>query len=104
MCRLYASTPARDYERITRSVRLNSCVTSIRLERRFWQTLEELAREEELSLGQFLSRLHDEVLLERGEVGNFASLLRVVCLTFLTSRAAVKLQGDSVRPDIRIPS
>jgi hypothetical protein len=43
-------------------------------------------RAEGSSVARFCATLHDEVLARRGEVGNFASLLRVTCLTWLEHR------------------
>lgn len=82
MCDIYASTDPALYECATRSVRINGMVTSVRLEARFWQILDRMAEEEGLSTPRFLGVLHDEVMERRGEVGNFASLLRVVCTTY----------------------
>ncbi len=83
MCEIYSSTPPLEYEQITRSVRLSGVVTSIRLERRFWAILDNVATQEELSLGKFLATLHEEAYSVHGEISNFASLLRVVCTTYL---------------------
>jgi predicted DNA-binding ribbon-helix-helix protein len=93
MCEMYASTNPAEYEQVTRSVRLHGGVTSVRLERRFWNVLEELAASENTSLPRFLETLHDEAVVIHGVVGNFASLLRVVCTTYLTSRSAVDRQA-----------
>ena len=38
------------------------------------------------SVTRFLVTLHDEVLARRGEIGNFASLLRVTCLHWLENQ------------------
>ncbi len=83
MCYIYASTDPALYEYHTRSVRLHGYVTSLRLEQRFWDILDEMAAEQRLSTPRFLSTLHDEVIELRGEVGNFASMLRVVCTAYL---------------------
>lgn len=83
MCRIYASTEPAEYEQVTRSVRLHGGVTSVRLERRFWAVLEELAESEDTSLPKFLEALYDEAVSLHGQIGNFASLLRVVCATYL---------------------
>lgn len=83
MCDIYASTDPSLYQSVARSVRIGGVVTSIKVERRFWQILEDIAAEGGLSLAQFLTQLHDEVIERRGEIGNFASLLRVVCATHL---------------------
>ena len=90
MCSLFAHQPTRDYESQTRSLRIGGHCTSIRLEMSFWDTLEEIAAKEDMSLGKFLTKLHDEVLDHTGEVNNFASLLRCSCLIY-RSRAATAL-------------
>ncbi len=83
MCKLYASQEPETYAHETRAVRLNGHCTSIRLEVAFWDILEEIAAAEGSSVARFVSTLHDEVLQLRGEVGNFASLLRVACTVWL---------------------
>ncbi len=88
MCQLFAHQPQRDYESQTRSLRIDGHSTSIRLEIAFWDTLEEIAGKQDMSLAKFLSCLHSEVLDHCGEVHNFASLLRCCCLIY-TSRSAV---------------
>lgn len=86
MCDIYAGTPSTLYEPVTRSIRLDGVVTSIRLERQFWDILDKLAAEEGLTTPRFVSALYAEVLERRGQVGNLASLLRVVCTVFLDRR------------------
>ena len=88
MCHLFAHQPQRDYESQTRSLRMGRHCTSIRLEMSFWDTLEEIAAKEGMSLAKFLTTLHDEVLDHHGEVKNFASLLRCSCLIY-RSRGAL---------------
>ena len=89
MCQLFAHQPQRDYESQTRSLRIDGHSTSIRLEMAFWDTLEEIASKEDMSLAKFLTKLHSEVLDHRGEVHNFASLLRCSCLIYRSRAAAV---------------
>ena len=89
MCQLFAHQPQRDYESQTRSLRIDGHCTSIRLELAFWDTLEEIAAKEDMSLAKFLTRLHSEVLDHHGEVHNFASLLRCSCLIYRSKAAAV---------------
>jgi predicted DNA-binding ribbon-helix-helix protein len=89
MCQLFAHQPQRDYESQTRSLRIDGHCTSIRLEMAFWDTLEEIASKEDMSLAKFLTRLHSEVLDHCGEVHNFASLLRCSCLIYRSKAAAV---------------
>lgn len=88
MCEIYASTPPTEYEQITRSIRINGAVTSIRIERRFWTILDELAEEEQNSTAKFITKLHNEAYNLNGEISNFASLLRVVCTTYLVNKTA----------------
>lgn len=83
MCRLFAGQDPRTYEYETRSLRLNGQSTSLRLERAFWIVLDEIAAAEHLSVPQFVSKLHSEVLELNGEVRNFTSLLRCACLVHL---------------------
>jgi predicted DNA-binding ribbon-helix-helix protein len=87
MCHLFAHQPQRDYESQTRSLRMGGHCTSIRLEISFWDTLEEIAGKEHMSLAKFLTTLHNEVLDHHGEVKNFASLLRCSCLIYRSKSA-----------------
>jgi len=96
MCRIYTATDPELYQCVTRSVRLQGCVTSVRLEREFWLILEEIAARQQLSAGQFISQLYAEVIEEKGEVGNLASLLRVAC--------AIYLKEAPMTADARIPN
>lgn len=82
MCRLFAHQPIENYQCETRSLRIGGHGTSIRLEALFWVVLEEIAAGEGLSLGRFLTKLHDEVLDLHGKADNFASLLRCSCLIY----------------------
>lgn len=84
MCRIYAGTDPHDYEPITRSVRLHGVVTSIRLEARFWAILDRMAASEGTTTPRFLAKLYDEVIDLRGEVRNFASLLRVASTIYVS--------------------
>lgn len=88
MCQIFAHQPQRNYESQTRSIRIGGHATSVRLEMAFWDTLDEITGKEGISLGKFLTQIHDEVLDHHGEVNNFASLLRCCCLIY-TSRSAV---------------
>jgi len=87
MCRLFAHQPQRDYESQTRSLRIGGHCTSIRLEMSFWDTLDEIAAKEGMSLAKFLTTLHNEVLDDHGEVNNFASLFALF-LSDLSLRSA----------------
>lgn len=94
MCQIFAGQSPERYAYQTRSVRLGGHVTSIRLERAFWDTLAEIAAAQDMPLGQFLTTLHDEVLELRHDTHNFASLLRCACLTY-----AAEIRGDGQAVD-----
>ena len=87
MCRVYAEQDPESYRVVTRSIRLNGYCTSIRLEAMFWSILDDIAAGQGLSTPRFISTLYDEVTELRGEVGNFASLLRVTCTGFVRAHA-----------------
>ena len=102
MCQLFAHQPQRDYESQTRSLRIGGHGTSIRLEMSFWNTLEEIAATQNMSLAKFLTTLHDEVLDHHGEVRNFASLLRCSCLIYRSRNAAAVREMQGARAPILV--
>ena len=83
MCRMFAGQDPNNYAYETRSVRLMGHTTSVRLEAKFWVTVEEIAADQDMPLARFLSKLYEEALEIHGEVSNFASLLRCCCLNYL---------------------
>jgi len=92
MCQIFAGQQPERYSGETRSVRLGGHVTSVRLENAYWEILEEVSTAQDMTLGKFLTTLHDEVLDLRGEVQNFSSLLRCACLTYVE-----EVRGDEKR-------
>jgi len=88
MCRLFKSRDPATYAAETRPMRLDGHSTSVRLEAAYWETLEEIAGHEGVSVARFCAILHDEMELQGGEVGNFASMLRVTCLHYLRHQDA----------------
>ncbi|MDE2578285.1 MAG: ribbon-helix-helix domain-containing protein [Hyphomicrobiales bacterium] len=88
MCHLFASQDPESYAFETRSMRLNGQSTSIRLEKVFWTIIEQIAASEGMTAPRFISTLHREVLLLRGEVPNFTSHLRCICLVAIEARRA----------------
>lgn len=101
MCEIYSGAEPELFELKTRSVRLDGVVTSIRLEAIFWQLLEEISADADLTLAAFLTRIHREVIHKRGDVGNFASLLRVACTTWLNQGQRLVLR-ESETPLVNI--
>lgn len=98
MCQVFIGADPALYENRVRSVRLHGVATSIRLENLFWQVLDEIAGRDGMSVPQLCSKLHDELLAERGAVDNFASFLRVCCGRYL----ALQLSGG-IPLDTSIP-
>ncbi|MCY4220883.1 MAG: ribbon-helix-helix domain-containing protein [Thiotrichales bacterium] len=85
MCQIFAGQPRGSYRQVTRSFRLHGHSTSVRLEAKFWEIVEEIATAQDMTTAQFLARIHDEVEETHGKVENFASLLRCACLLYLRS-------------------
>ncbi len=83
MCHFFASQSPASYAFETHSIRINGQSTSIRLEKIFWTMLEEIAAGQGYTVPKFISLLHNEILAIRGEVPNFTSHLRCICLVAL---------------------
>lgn len=107
MCRVFAEQDPESYRVVTRSIRLNGYSTSIRLEAMYWSILDDIAASQGMSMPRFISTLYDEVMELRGEVGNFASLLRVTCTGFVRARHEVDgahaIAEDKPAGSTRIP-
>jgi predicted DNA-binding ribbon-helix-helix protein len=88
MCHLFASQSPESYASETRSIRLNGQSTSIRLEKLFWQILDQIAASEGVTAPRLISTLHSEILLTRGEVSNFTSSLRCMCMLAIEQKLA----------------
>lgn len=87
MCSIYSHADPILYECRARSLRIDGVITTIRLENLFWQTLSELAGDNEMTTNQLLAKLHGEVSAYLGVAPNFASFLRVTCLRYLALKA-----------------
>ncbi|TPW29740.1 ribbon-helix-helix domain-containing protein [Martelella alba] len=90
MCRLFIGADPALWESVSRSVRIDGVVTSVRLERFFWDTLGAIAERDGLSVTQLISRLYRESIDAGHDLGNFTSFLRVCCGRFL----ALQAEGD----------
>lgn len=82
MCKIFISADPASYESRTRSVRLHGVVSSIRLENLHWAVLEEIAGRDGMTVAQLIEKLYDELVADRGAVGNFSSFLRVCALRY----------------------
>lgn len=98
MCKIFISADPASYESRTRSVRLHGVVTSIRLENLHWAVLEEIARRDGMTVAQLAEKLYDELVSERGAVGNFASFLRVCALRYENLIAQGLIPRDAAIP------
>ena len=98
MCRIFISADPASYESRTRSVRLHGVVTSIRLENLHWAVLEEIASRDGMTVAQLIGRLYDELVADRGAVGNFASFLRVCALRYENLIARGLVPRDASQP------
>ncbi len=97
MCEIYSGAEPELFELRTRSIRIDGVVTSIRLEAVFWQLIEEIAEDADISVAVFLTRIYREVIAREGKVSNFASLLRVACTTWLNQGKRLVLRQS--QPD-----
>jgi len=87
MCQIYASTAPERYDSEAHSLRIQGCVTSIRLEKEFWNILEEMARKADSTTPELINVLYAEVHQNFGEVRNFTSFLRTSCTIYLARKS-----------------
>lgn len=64
-----------------RSLRIHGHSTTIRLERAFWNVLEDLAAQEDMTVAGLVTKIYDHCQFSNQK--NLASCLRVVCLKFI---------------------
>jgi len=83
MCEYFVKADPIQYEQRSRTVRIRSVLTSIRLENMVWDILAEMAEDEACTTNALIAQFHDEILAHRGEVPNFASFLRVTSMRYL---------------------
>ncbi|ERS91427.1 hypothetical protein Q671_16620 [Halomonas sp. PBN3] len=94
MCRLFIGAEPSLWEAQTRSLRLDGVSTSVRLERFYWEVLEEVARRDGHSLTQLIGRLSRECDEAGHDQGGFASFLRVCCGRYLALRLAGEIPAE----------
>ena len=70
------------FRRVSRSLRIGGHATSIQLEAAFWQAIDAMAEREGLTTPKLLAALHAETAEHQGDVSNFASTLRTICLLY----------------------
>lgn len=84
MCRLFIGADPELWLSVTRSLRIDGVVTSVRLENFFWWTLEDIASRDDLTVIRLIGKLYDESRNEGHDLDNFASFLRVCCGRYLS--------------------
>ena len=94
MCEIFVGQNPDNYQCVTRSIRLEGQVTSIRLEGLYWSVLNDVAESQELSTPAFISKLHREVMELRGAPQNFTSLLRSACLIYMDTALSTRLAEE----------
>lgn len=104
MRQVYAMTDPILYESRSRSVRIHSVITGIRLENLFWQLLSTMADSEGMTSNQLIVKLHEEISHHRREASNFTSFLRVTCLRYQALRADAKILDEAVAQEQAIHS
>ncbi|WP_067732630.1 ribbon-helix-helix domain-containing protein [Novosphingobium naphthalenivorans] len=87
MCRLFSFSSPESYSTATRKLRINGHSTSVRLEKGFWNVLEQMAQAEGKSLGRLVTVLHDEMRRADADLTNFSSCLRVMALHYGMARS-----------------
>jgi predicted DNA-binding ribbon-helix-helix protein len=98
MCDIFVKADPSLYQAKARSIRLHGVVTSIRLEKLFWQVLQEVAERDGMNTNQLITKLYDELVAYRGQIDNFSSFLRVCCLRYMS----LMVEGD-ISHDKRLP-
>ncbi|MCJ8349575.1 ribbon-helix-helix domain-containing protein [Moritella sp.] len=83
MCQIFANQPLESYSYITRSIRISGHSTSIKLEASFWDILDQIAHQQNMTTPSFITYIYNEALHYNGKISNFASLLRCACLLYL---------------------
>ena len=97
MCEYFVKADPIQYEQRSRTVRIRSVLTSLRLENMVWDILAEMAEEEGCTTNALIAKFHDEILAHRGEVPNFASFLRVTSMRYLR-RCMLALERQQAQP------
>lgn len=95
MCQIFSNQNPRNYSYISRSVRLEGQVTSIRLEGLYWAVLNDLAAAEGVSVPAFIAKLYREVTQLNDAPKNFTSLLRSACLIHMDHQLATRLEIEN---------
>ena len=97
MRQIFAGQDPDNYSYVSRSIRLDGQVTSIRLEGLYWSILDEVAESQGFTTPGFISKLRREVMELQGAPQNFTSLLRSACLIYMDNRLATRMEDQRQR-------
>ncbi len=98
MCQLFIGADSDLWRSRTKSLRIDGVATSIRIEDFFWQTLDEIANRDDMTVNQLITRLYFEAIDEGHDMGNFTSFLRVCCARFLSLAADQEIDRSAQTP------
>lgn len=84
MCQLFIHADSELWKSQTKSLRIDGMSTSIRIETFFWNTLEEIAVRDQMTVNQLITKLYYESIDAEHDLGNFTSFLRVCCARYLS--------------------
>ncbi len=84
MCQLFIKADSNLWKSKTKSLRIDGMSTSIRIENFFWNTLEEIAARDQMTVNQLIVKLYYESIDAGHDLGNFTSFLRVCCARYLS--------------------
>ncbi len=93
MCQIYASAAPERYDSEAHSLRIQGCVTSIRLEKEFWNILDEMAAQDGMTTPELINVLYYEVHQNFGELRNFTSFLRTACTIYSIRKNSVTAES-----------
>lgn len=98
MCELFIGADPDLWESRTKSLRIDGMATSIRVERFFWDILEEIAARDAMTVNQLITKLYHESLDADHDLGNFTSFLRVCCGRYLALASNGEVPRDAATP------
>ncbi|SLN14738.1 hypothetical protein PSA7680_00363 [Pseudoruegeria aquimaris] len=98
MCELFIGAEPALWRSRTKSLRIDGVATSIRIEEFFWQTLDEIARRDAMTVNQLITRLYFEAIDAGHDMGNFTSFLRVCCARYLALAADGEIARSEASP------
>ncbi|ATJ82988.1 ribbon-helix-helix domain-containing protein [Halomonas beimenensis] len=98
MCQLFVNADPALWKCVTRSLRIDGMVTSLRMEAAFWRVFEEIAARDGMQTPQLITRLYHESLDAGHDLGNFTSFLRVCALRYLALQRDGEIPADSRVP------